>query len=350
MTEHRGENFRLLLPGDGRILRQEAPSLRPEPGEVLVETKIVGLCASDLALYQGSYSAPHERLVCFGHEWAGIVLETGPQVDGLGPGDAVTGECSLACGSCEACQANPNLCPDVEKFGITTEGAARARFVIAARHLHRAPQGLSLAILALAEPLAVSAMGIEAAGIERFADARVLILGAGMLGLGCLMLLRQVFGARQVSVHDPDPRRMALAGQLGGERLPHGWLEDATEATHYRALYQRQGFDLVIEASGSAEALRQGIVAANPGGAVVLLGFAPPTALPVRSVITKGLRLVGSIGGSGMFETIVPWLAGHAETLSRLIDTTLPVAGAQNAFEMALARTAAPKVQLRFDL
>jgi threonine dehydrogenase-like Zn-dependent dehydrogenase len=82
---------------------------------------------------------------------------------------------------------------------------------------------------------------------------------------------------------------------------------------------------------------------------VVLLGFTPPTALPVRSVITKGLRLVGSIGGSGMFETIVPWLAGHGEMLSHLIGATLPVTEAQNAFEMALARTAAPKVQLRFD-
>jgi threonine dehydrogenase-like Zn-dependent dehydrogenase len=349
MTQDRAENFRLLLPGDGRILRQEAPSLRPGPGEALIETKVVGLCASDLALYRGSYLAPHQRLVCFGHEWAGTVLETGSQVDGLAPGDAVTGECSLACRSCAACGTNPNLCPDVEKFGITTEGAARGRFVIAARHLHRAPQGLSLAILALAEPLAVSAMAIEAAGIERLADARVLILGAGMLGLGCLVLLQHLFGAMQVSVHDPDPRRVALASQLGGQTLPHGWLEDAIDAESYPALYQRQGFDLVIEASGSAEALRQGIVAANPGGAVVLLGFTPPIALPVRSVITKGLRLIGSIGGSGMFETIVPWLVGHAEMLSHLIDATLPVSEAQSAFEMALARTMAPKVQLRFD-
>jgi threonine dehydrogenase-like Zn-dependent dehydrogenase len=311
---------------------------------------VVGLCASDLALYQGSYLAPHERLVCFGHEWSGIVLETGQQVNGFAPGDAVTGECSLACCHCETCRTNPNLCPDVEKFGITTEGAARTRFVIAARYLHRAPQGLSLGILALAEPLAVSAMGIKAVGIERLADARVLILGGGMLGLGCLVLLRHLFGAKDVFVHDPDPRRMALADQLGGETLPYGWLGDAAEAESYRALYQRQGFDLVIEASGSAEALRQGILAANPSGAVVLLGFTPPIALPVRSIITKGLRLVGSIGGSGMFETIVPWLAGHDEMLSYLIGATMPVSDAQNAFEMALARTAAPKVQLRFDI
>jgi transposase InsO family protein len=86
-----------------------------------------------------------------------------------------------------------------------------------------------------------------------------------------------------------------------------------------------------------------------PRASVVLLGFTPPIALPVRSVITKGLRLIGSIGGSGMFETIVPWLVGHAEMLSHLIDATLPVSEAQSAFEMALARTAGPKVQLRFD-
>lgn len=157
------EGEALMLAGDHRITRRSAPHATPCGTQILARVHVVGICASDMALFAGSYGAPHRRPVCFGHEWSGVVEAAGPQVQNLRPGDHVTGECSLWCGSCDRCRHNRNLCRYIEKFGITVDGAARAQVLLEERHLHRAAPDLDLSVLALAEPLAVCHQGLLAA-------------------------------------------------------------------------------------------------------------------------------------------------------------------------------------------
>jgi L-iditol 2-dehydrogenase len=143
----------LILSGDGRVRRHDVSVGVASGMQVRVKIEVVGICATDLALYHGRYRAPHQNPVCFGHEWAGVVDAVGEEVEHLRPGDRVTGECSLWCGTCDGCRRNPNLCHQIEKFGITVGGAARGQILIDAKYLHRSVPDLEPAVLALAEPL-----------------------------------------------------------------------------------------------------------------------------------------------------------------------------------------------------
>jgi L-iditol 2-dehydrogenase len=339
----------LILYGDGRVQQQPVNIAETRGKQVRVKIEVVGICATDLALYNGRYSAPHRNPVCFGHEWAGVVEAVGEEVEHLRPGDRLTGECSLWCGACDGCRRNHNLCSRIEKFGITVDGAARERILIDAQYLHRSVPDLDPAVLALAEPLAVCHQGLLAGGFRRDTERpmRVLIIGAGMLGMGCALLLSRMFGCAELFVHDLEPARLDRAQALGVyplRDLPTSVGSDAG----YAGLYAQEQFDLVVETTGTADALQQGLARLNPGGTVVMLGFLQRAEISPRDLVIKAARVVGSIGGSGSFEAVVPWLASHADEAKTLISHSFPADRADAAFAAAGNPREALKVQVRF--
>jgi L-iditol 2-dehydrogenase len=101
----------------------------PTGTQVLIRTHAVGLCGSDIGLYLGTYEGPRNYPIYFGHEWSGTVVTVGQDVTTLQPGDKVTGDCSIFCGRCRLCAQDRNLCQQIEKFGITIDGASRQFFL-----------------------------------------------------------------------------------------------------------------------------------------------------------------------------------------------------------------------------
>jgi threonine dehydrogenase-like Zn-dependent dehydrogenase len=242
------------------------------------------------------------------------------------------------------------MCRTLEKFGLTVDGAARRQILIEERHLHRASPALDMSVLALAEPLSVCAAGIVAAGGAHDADLaaqRILVIGGGMIGSGCVLLLRRLFGCTQVFVHDLQPSRLARAAAFGAKALtiiPASPIGDAG----YGAIYSGDGFDVIIETSGSASAFAQAQSLLNPSGTLAMLGFLSEVSFAPKDLVIKAGRLVGSIGGSGMFETVVPWLERHADEARPLITHSLSAEHAERAFDIAADGDQALKVQLAF--
>jgi threonine dehydrogenase-like Zn-dependent dehydrogenase len=339
-----------ILSGDGRVTRQQVNVGEARGTQVRVKINVVGICATDLALFHGRYRAPHRSSVCFGHEWAGVVEAVGETVEHIRVGDRVTGECSLWCGTCDGCRRNPNLCHQIEKFGITVDGAARGHILIDAKYLHRGMPDLEPDVLALAEPLAVCHRGLIAAGFRRDPECppRVLIIGGGMLGQGSALLLSRMFGCSELVLHDLEPSRVDRADALGVRRLEVR-LPAAERAAGYAGLYAKGLFDLVIETTGSERALQQGLDLLNPGGALLMLGYLDRAEIAPGDLVLKAGRIVGSIGGSGSFEAIVPWLASHADDARRLITHSFSPDQADEAFAVAGNAHEALKVQLRFS-
>ena len=144
-------------PGAMRVGDWQTP--RPGPGEVLVSVGAAGICAGDMYFYLGKNPYARYPQVC-GHEIAGTVAEVGAGVSGLERGARVVVEPFLGCGTCYPCRVGkPNCCANLQIIGAHRPGGF-AEFVVApAQHIHRVPDGMSMALASFVEPVAI---GVQA--------------------------------------------------------------------------------------------------------------------------------------------------------------------------------------------
>jgi len=285
----------LVWLGPERMEVQELPEPHPAAGEVLVRTEAAGICGSEIEGYLGRMSNRVPPLV-MGHEYAGAVTETGPGADAAWKGRRVAVNPIVGCGGCVHCLAGDrNLCPDRHLIGIGAPGGFAAFTAVPERCLFAMPGGLDARLGALAEPLANGVHAIRRAGGER---ARVVVIGAGTIGLACLQAAL-LHGAEIVTAVERHPQRRQHALALGA----HEAFQDLSEV--------KPGVDLVVDAAGS-EATRRGAVdLLGPAGTAIFIGLhEDETALPWHRVIRGNLRVQGTFGYSDAdFQQALDWLA-----------------------------------------
>ena len=345
MIQSRG----ILLTGNkqAEIVTEELRA--PTGTQVLVKTHAVGLCGSDMALYNGSYQGPKNYPLYFGHEWSGTVEAVGPRVTRVAPGDQVTGDCSIFCGGCEFCARDKNLCQRIEKFGITVDGASRQYFTQDESYVYRAHPQADLDLVALSEPLAVGAHAVRRVQGLRpdLSGEKILVLGGGTIGLSCFFALKYIAGCHHVELFDIVPARAQKALDLGASELTDV-IEDEGDAGSYGGLYSGRGYDVIVETSASPEALRRAVDLARPGGAILALGFIPSVELSMKTVTFKAAHIIGSMGGTGEFEAALDFVHQHPDLAGQLITHQIPFDGYQEAFEAASDRRNAMKVLIKF--
>jgi L-iditol 2-dehydrogenase len=222
-------------PDDLRVQEVEEPE-----GEVIVEVRAASACGTDRKMLRRGHPVLGGYPARFGHETAGVRLDTGARV--------LVGD-SVACGSCDPCVAGrAAIC----RSPTWVLGGFAERIAAPEAALHGLPDELDFAGAAMAEPLAACAHAVG-----RGTDARdVGVLGGGAIGLMLARLL--VLEGRDVVVCDRHPERRAQAVALGAGSAP-----------------QLGSHDLVFEAVGRVEAWEQAFAAARPGGTVVLVGGCP---------------------------------------------------------------------------
>ena len=339
----------IVLKGgrQAEIVQEEVPA--PAGLQVLVRTHAVGLCGSDIGLYLGTYEGPKNYPIYFGHEWSGVVEAVGPKVTRLRPGDHVTGDCSLYCGACEFCGRDRNLCQRIEKFGITVNGASRQYFSQEEKYVDRADPAADLDLVALSEPLAVSAHAARRVAEVRpkLKQERVLVLGGGTIGLACLFALKYIEGCEQVELYDLVEARVAKAVELGAH-LPGDVLAAAGGGTSYGGLYAGHGYDAIFETSGAAASFTRAVDLMRPLGTVMAIGFIPSVQLSLKQVTFKAGRIMGSIGGTGEFERVLDFSLRHPDVAGQLITHRLPFEACDQAFAQAMDRKNAMKVLIHF--
>ncbi|MEW2316817.1 zinc-dependent alcohol dehydrogenase [Streptomyces bauhiniae] len=238
----------------------------PGPGEALVAVHAVGICGSDRELYRGNRPAPYVRYpVVPGHEWSGTVREVGAGVPEHLAGRKVVGEGFRNCQVCARCHAGETtLCEaGYEETGFTHPGAMAPTLTLPARLLHPLPDDADLTAAALLEPAAC----VAAAAL--LADARpgerVAVVGTGTLGMLAVRFLAAVSPA-ELLVVGLDREREALAKEFGAT----GFAVSDPELPG--------GYDVVIEAAGSAEAAVTAAALLRRGGRLVLTGIPAPGA------------------------------------------------------------------------
>jgi L-iditol 2-dehydrogenase len=328
-----------VIRGRGAVVLEELPRPEPGPGDVRVRVLACGICGSDLHLLQAGFFAPG---AVPGHEFAGVVDAVGPGVTGVAPGTRVAVEPFRTCGTCAECEDGRDpCCREARLLGLHAPGGLAEHVVVPAGRCFPAPAELRPEVAALAEPLAVCLHGLRRGRFS--AGQRVLVLGAGSLGLLALVAARAA-GAGEVWITARHAHQAALARELGADRVL-----DAGAAAELDAAARGRPVDLVVETvGGRSETFAPGAAAARPGAAIVVLGvFLAPVVLETLPFLLKELSLVWSYcyahprgGARPDFADALSLLARDPERAARLVTHALPLAAAERAFAVAADRKA----------
>jgi 2-desacetyl-2-hydroxyethyl bacteriochlorophyllide A dehydrogenase len=270
----------LVYVEPGRVQLEERP--RPVVGadEVEVAIELAGVCGSDISGFLG-HSARRKPPLVLGHELIGRLRN----------GKRVVANPLISCGTCAACLSGAqNLCETWRLLGMDRTAGTFAEFVVLpARQIYEIPDALPSTRAVLCEPLAniVHLFRISAPAPY----FRLAIVGGGTMGALALLVSKKI-GARDVLVADVSEQRLTTMRELGAAAAVNtGSSDGAGEA---RKLAGR-GFDLVLDASGSAAARQFAFDLCRPGGCVVLLGMAAQSSeLNFVASIRKEHRVVMS--------------------------------------------------------
>lgn len=278
-----------VYKGDRIIAVEEMPVPAVGPAQVLLQVSHCGVCGSDLhTLYEG-WGSPGSVA---GHEYSGVVVAAGADVDGWQVGDAAVGGPRRGCGRCARCaQGRTNLCVSRPRIGLDPFAGAFAGFkLIDAECLYRVPVGLDLRTAALTEPVAVALHGIRKA-MPTPTD-RVLVTGAGPIGLLHVSILRSM-GVTGITVSEPAPIRQERARRLGADCVtePDGLVQPQWPMDLVAAPFQ-----VAFECSGNSEAMENALANIDVGGTLVLsgTGMRRPRFDPNRIILNE-LTVTGTV-------------------------------------------------------
>ena len=302
----------MVVPG--RIEIEERPVPTPGPGQVLVEVSAVGVCGSDVHWFTegriGELTV--DGPLVLGHEASGVVVELGPGVSQLRPGQRVAMEPGVPCRRCRACRGGEyNLCPEVRFFATPPVDGTFARYVVHDQDFcYPVPDTMSDDAAALVEPLSV---GVYAAWKARLAVGdRVLVTGAGPIGLLVAAVARRA-GAAQVVVSDTQPSRLALARRMGATHV-----EDVSAGGRSLA---GLGADVLVECSGATPALHAGLRALREGGRAVVVGMSASTEvpLPLSYLQRREIELSGTFRYANTYPTAIALASSGDVDLDALV-------------------------------
>ncbi len=308
---------------DLRIEARDVPV--PGPREVLIEIRAVGVCGSDVHYYDHGRIGPYvvREPMVLGHESAGVVVDSGPEATRHPVGSRVALEPGIPCGRCLQCRSGRyNLCPDVKFFATPPIDGAFASYVrIHEDFAFPVPGTMSFDAAALIEPLSVGVWACRKAQVT--AGTSVLVTGSGPIGL-CALQAALAVGAAEVTVADLNPRRLALARELGATGII-----DLNQTTIGDA---GLGADVLIECSGAEPAVQAGIAALNPAGHAVLVGMGGDEArLPVTLIQSRELILTGTFRYANTYPAAIAMVASGRVNLDVLVTDHFPLGGAEQA-------------------
>jgi L-iditol 2-dehydrogenase len=293
----------------GLIELEERPVPVPGPGQVLVEVSAVGVCGSDVHWFtEGRIGelAVDGPLV-LGHEASGVVRALGPGADRLKVGDRIAMEPGIPCGRCRACRHGQyNLCPHIRFFATPPVDGAFARYVVHEEDFcYVLPDHVSDDAGALLEPLSVGIWSTWKAHIA--VGDRVLVTGAGPIGLVVAAV------AQEVVVTDTQAVRLPSATKMGATAVVDA-LKDGDSLAD-------MGADVLIECSGSMQALETGIRALRGGARAVVVGMSAEShpRLPLALVQWREIELTGTFRYANTYPTAVAMASAGTVPLDDLV-------------------------------
>jgi threonine 3-dehydrogenase len=279
---------------------ERVPVPEPGPNEVLLKVRKSAICGTDVHIWKwdewSAKTVPVPMVV--GHEFCGEIVDAGAAAAKYKKGQRVSGEGHVVCGTCRNCRAGRgHLCRNTLGVGVNRPGSFAEFLCIPESNVVPIPDDIPDEIAAIFDPFGNAvhtALSFDLVGED------VLVTGAGPIGIMGALVAQKV-GARNVVITDISPYRIDLAKRLGVQHVVNAAEEDLKDVM--TALGMTEGFDVGLEMSGAAPAMRDMIDKMNNGGKIALLGIAPTEfAVDWNKIIFKMLNVKG-IYGREMYET-----------------------------------------------
>jgi threonine 3-dehydrogenase len=330
----------------------DVPVPAPGPGEVLIRVEAASICGTDVSIYRWSpWAAKRIRALplTFGHEVAGTIVGTGPEVHHLTEGTFVSAEGHVFCGFCPPCRrGRMHICERLRILGVDFDGGFAEYLVLPERNAWEVDPRIPPDVASIHDPFGNAVHTAFVDGGERdIATATVVVVGCGPIGLFAIGVCRAT-GARRVIGIEPNEFRQDLAKRMGADQVVDPTSADPVAAV--REATEGHGAEVVLEMSGVPAAIDQATRMLAPGGRIALLGLPnePVTLDLADQVIFKEARLYG-VTGRILFRT---WQQMTTLLATGMVDPTpvithrLPLDRFEEAFEVTASGRAGKVILL----
>ncbi len=323
-------------PRSGVRVEQTAMPV-PALGQVLVRTSFVGICGSDTHAIAGHHPFLTSTYLP-GHEASGTVAELGEGTTGFVIGQRVLLKPNVACGKCVNCVAGrSNACEFLTWIGCDPSlhwaGAMAGYFVAPAGNLYAIPDNVDDETAAIVECLATPVHAARIAGDLR--GARVVVLGAGTIGMLCIVAALHA-GAEHVVVTDLDDGKLARARRIGAQGAVRA---SDTDADDQVSAALAGSADVVLDCVANEHSFAQAVRLLRRAGSLIVVGVPARNAtLPMPLIQDWEIRVQGCAGYTESdVETALHIAAQGALPSSELISSTFSLAAVSEAFVAAAA-------------
>ncbi len=300
---------------------EEREDPRPKPEEVVVRMRYAGISGTDIRIYKGRLKA---RLpMVLGQELVGEVEEVGGNVRQFSEGDIVVVEPVIRCGRCEYCLTGRyNLCNELKVLGVTTDGGFSEKLVVPEQTLHAIPEELDVKTGVLINPFSVGFHAVRKA--RATLGEQVVVLGGGPIGLSA-SLFATMQGAEVVLI-EPNEFRRRIAEKYFDVRAMSPELADELS----------DSADVVIEASGSSEAISTAVKIVKKGGRIAVAGaYSQDSSLNFSLVVRKDVEILGVWLYPNIFGRVIDVLKERKVDVKQLITHEFKFEEIAKAFETA---------------
>jgi threonine 3-dehydrogenase len=315
---------------------QEIPIPEIKPNEVLIKIQASSLCGTDVHIYewdQWAQSRIKNVPYTVGHETTGIVVKKGSMVTRVEEGDAVSVETHIPCMHCKQCiTGQMHICQNLKILGVDTNGAFAEYLAVPEIVVWKNDPSVPPEYMSIQEPLGNA---VHATLIEPVHGKSVVILGDGPVGLFSAGVAR-ASGATQIFMTGIEPFRLNIGKQMGVDRIINVAKENAIEIVKQET--NGVGADVVLEVSGVASAMQDGVKMLRHGGRYCFFGIFKENlvATPLNDIIFNGGRFYG-INGRQMFDTwftVSNLLASKRLDVRPVVTHKLPLSHFAEAFEL----------------
>ncbi|MDR1862363.1 MAG: alcohol dehydrogenase catalytic domain-containing protein [Treponema sp.] len=268
---------------------EEVPVPAINDTEVLLKIECLGICASDMQIYHGKHKFMTFPVI-LGHEASAVVERAGAGVSGFSPGDRVTIEPQVFCGSCFPCeQGRFNVCENLSVIGVHRDGCSREYIGIDPKYLHKIPPSMGAEPAALTEPFAVGVGAVRRS--RNLAGANVAVVGAGTIGNFAAQAAKAL-GAGRVMIADINQRKLDFARECGIDSCVNTAglsLDDAV-----RKCFGRRRADIIIDCAAVPAGFRSIMEAARPDSEIIITGnYKEPVEFNVPFLQRREISLIG---------------------------------------------------------